>query len=299
MACAMDVGSERFVLLQEGAIYSATADGRVPFIDAEDVAAVAVEALLQPNFPNGDLVLTGPALLCYDEVARLITQASGCNVVHRRLSVKDLAARFQAMGLPSAYAQALAAMDGAIALGAEERVTDTVQTVTGQPCGPFPLARGFLQHGLDRPRHGGHLPRSSALASLGALLRNHLRSDPGPKRWWGRARPDGGRQPPARAHQAPGLTPEDDAHVPEASSFRSSSADFPRSFRNRRNALRALPLGRGKSSYLGQTPAKHERGEPLPLALARRARGHDFVLAMWAGSADADYDDRSLWRLGR
>ena len=121
----------------EGRIYSATQDGRVSFIDAGDIAAVAVEALLDNDFANGDLILTGPETVSYDEVARLISASSGRPVAHHRLSIGDLTTRFEAIGIPSGFAQALSGMDGAIAHGAEDRVTDTVRTVTGRKPKPF------------------------------------------------------------------------------------------------------------------------------------------------------------------
>mgnify|MGYP001604094834 CR=1 FL=1 len=119
-------------ILAEGRIYSATEDGRVPFIDAGDIAAVAVEALLDDDFGNGDLILTGPETLSYDEVAKMISVSSGRPVAHNRLGLEELTSRFEAIGIPGAFAQALAGMDGAIAHGAEDRVTDTVEAVTGR-----------------------------------------------------------------------------------------------------------------------------------------------------------------------
>ena len=129
----------------EGRIYSATQDGRVPFIDAGDIAAVAVEALLGDDFGNGDLILTGPETLSYDEVARLISASSGRPVAHHRLTLQELTSRFEAIGIPAEFAQALAGMDGAIAHGAEDRVTDTVEAVTGRrpkTFAEFPLETG-------------------------------------------------------------------------------------------------------------------------------------------------------------
>ncbi len=119
-------------ILAEGRIYSATQDGRVPFIDAGDIAAVAAEALVRDDFGNGDLVLTGPETLSYDEVAKMISTAAGRPVAHHRLSIQELTARFETIGIPGGFAQALAGMDGAIAHGAEDRVTDTVEAVTGR-----------------------------------------------------------------------------------------------------------------------------------------------------------------------
>lgn len=127
----------RPTILAEDAIYSATQNGRVGFIDAEDIAAVAVEALTDPEFANGDLILTGPATLSYDEVARLIARAVGRDIRHRRLTASDMTDWFVTGGVPAAFAPTLAAMDTAISLGAEDRTTQHVFESTGRGPGSF------------------------------------------------------------------------------------------------------------------------------------------------------------------
>ena len=126
----------------EGAVYSATGDGRVAFIDAEDIASVAVEALTRPELAGRELILTGPSAISYDEVAAVISEASGRPVMHRRLTEMALAERYQSSGLPADYARTLAAMDTAIAEGVEDRTTDDVRLVTGRsPTGFADFAR--------------------------------------------------------------------------------------------------------------------------------------------------------------
>jgi uncharacterized protein YbjT (DUF2867 family) len=120
-------------ILDDGCLYSATADGRVPFIDAADIAAVAVEALCDPALASGDHVLTGPEALTYDEVAQAITEVTGSAVRHCRLSAHELVARYETVGLPHDYAAMLAGMDDVIAKGAEDRTTTDVQDMTGRP----------------------------------------------------------------------------------------------------------------------------------------------------------------------
>ena len=123
----------------EGAIYTATGNGRIGFIDAEDIAAVAVEALTRHGFASGDMILTGPAALSYDDVAATLSNVLDRSVKHHHLSVAGLAARHMAhSGLPEAYAQALAAMDANIAAGSEDRVTNAVERIAGRP--PHALA---------------------------------------------------------------------------------------------------------------------------------------------------------------
>ncbi|WP_428957221.1 NmrA family NAD(P)-binding protein [Streptomyces sp. cg35] len=117
---------------ENSAIWSATESGRVGFIDAEDIAAVAVHALTDEEAPNADLVLTGPQALSYDDIAAIITEVTGRGVSHRRLSYEQLRDR-HAEQMPVEFAELLAGMDRAIAGGAEDRLTDTVRRLTGRP----------------------------------------------------------------------------------------------------------------------------------------------------------------------
>ncbi|WDO10608.1 NAD(P)H-binding protein [Streptomyces murinus] len=116
----------------EGTIWTATEAGRVGFIDAEDIAAVAVRALTDERAPDTDLVLTGPEALSYDDIATTLTEVTGRPVTHRRLSYEQMRDRL-ATQLPMEFAAILAGMDRAIAEGAEDRTTDTVQRLTGRP----------------------------------------------------------------------------------------------------------------------------------------------------------------------
>lgn len=115
-----------------GVIWTAAEGGRVGFVDAEDIAAVAVRALTDDQSPNTDLVLTGPEALSHDDIAATITDVTGRPVTHRRLSHEQMRDRLAAQ-IPAEFASILADMDRAIAAGAEDRVTDDVQRLTGRP----------------------------------------------------------------------------------------------------------------------------------------------------------------------
>lgn len=116
----------------EGIIWTATEGGRVGFIDAEDIAAVAARALTDEQAPNTDLILTGPEALSHDDIAAIITEVSGRTVVHRRLPYEQMRDRLTTQ-VPVEFAAMLVGMDRAIAEGAEDRVTGTVQRLTGRP----------------------------------------------------------------------------------------------------------------------------------------------------------------------
>lgn len=130
----------------EGAIYTAAGNGRVPFIHADDIAAAGAAALLG-RVPNGDHILTGPRALSYDEAAAIIAAAVGRPVRHQRLSEDELVRRLSEHGLPQPYAATLAAMDTAVAGGSENRITDAVQAITGRASISF---EAFAAENRDR-----------------------------------------------------------------------------------------------------------------------------------------------------
>jgi uncharacterized protein YbjT (DUF2867 family) len=131
---------------EDGTIWTATGDGRVGFVDAEDIAAVAVRALTDDQAPGTDLILTGPEALSHDDIAAIMTEVTGQPVVHRRLSRERLRDRLAAQ-MPLEFAAMLADMDRAIAEGAEDRTTGTVQRLTGRPPNGF---RAVAQREMTR-----------------------------------------------------------------------------------------------------------------------------------------------------
>ncbi|MFB6811540.1 NmrA family NAD(P)-binding protein [Streptomyces sp. NPDC056387] len=128
----------------DGTILTATGRGRVAFVDADDIAAVAVRALTDVHAPCTDLVLTGPETLSHDDVAAIVAEVTGRPVVHRSLSHEELRDRLAAL-MPEEFAAMLAGMDRAIEGGAEDRVTDSVERLTGRPPRGF---RAFAEREL-------------------------------------------------------------------------------------------------------------------------------------------------------
>jgi uncharacterized protein YbjT (DUF2867 family) len=118
-------------IARDGVMVTATGRGRVGFIDAADIAAVAVATLLEPA--NAAPVLTGPEALSYDDVAAILSETSGRPIVHRAVSTDEARASMVAAGIPDAYAGFLAALEASIAAGTEDRTTDAVLRITGRP----------------------------------------------------------------------------------------------------------------------------------------------------------------------
>lgn len=121
------------MIRQTSSIVTATGGQRVGFIDAGDIARVGVDALLASEPLNTDLILSGPEAVTYDDIARVLSEASGSAITHVKVTPEEVAPRYEAIGIPARSAHFLAFMDSVIALGGEDWTTDTVERVTGVP----------------------------------------------------------------------------------------------------------------------------------------------------------------------
>jgi festuclavine dehydrogenase len=133
-------------VMREGRVYSATGEGRVPFVDVGDIAAVAAEVLVAERLPRGDLLeseekksasvgerrkvggkgeqylILGPQPVTYSEIAEMMAEILRRPVEHVSLTVDQLAQKLvEVVGMDVNYAPVLAGLDGFIARGAEER----------------------------------------------------------------------------------------------------------------------------------------------------------------------------------
>ncbi|KZK98006.1 MULTISPECIES: ergot alkaloid biosynthesis protein [unclassified Pseudovibrio] len=117
---------------EESAIYSATGEGRVGFIDTADIAECAVAALLSEQSANSDFILTGPEALSYSDVAAQLSKVLARKIDHVQLTLEQLIEHLKRGGLPQEYAEILAGMDINISQGSENRVTSCVKDLTGR-----------------------------------------------------------------------------------------------------------------------------------------------------------------------
>ncbi|MGE2732495.1 NAD(P)H-binding protein [Mycolicibacterium vaccae] len=114
-------------------IVTATGTGRLAFIDAIDIAAVAVEALTRAQHLGAELLLTGPETWSYPQAAELVSEVIGEPVRHVDVSTDDLTAQLTGAGYPAEFAATLAALDNRIRCGEQDFVTATVAEITGRP----------------------------------------------------------------------------------------------------------------------------------------------------------------------
>ncbi|PBK69560.1 NAD(P)-binding protein [Armillaria solidipes] len=117
---------------EQNTILSASADGKIGFISADDIADLAVSTLTDEKSHNTDHILTGPELLSYDDVAAIFTEVLGRKISHTRITVEELKKRYLAFGLPEDYAEMLSSLDVLNANGVEEKIFVAAKKVTGK-----------------------------------------------------------------------------------------------------------------------------------------------------------------------
>ncbi len=109
----------------ERVIYAPIGDGRVPFIDARDIAAVATEVLLHAEAHVGrKYVLTGGAAVGYADLADALSEATGQTIAYRPITLEEARARLAARGI------AAAAIEAILAIAAYQRAGGPTATVS-------------------------------------------------------------------------------------------------------------------------------------------------------------------------
>jgi uncharacterized protein YbjT (DUF2867 family) len=119
----------------EGVIHSPIGEAVVPFIDTRDIAAVAAEALLQPEAHAGrKYFLTGGEAVGFADVARAISDATGKTVTYQPISPEAARAQLEAKGTPPPLVDAmLAILMYQRAGGPTAAISDKVEKILGRP----------------------------------------------------------------------------------------------------------------------------------------------------------------------
>ncbi len=112
-------------------IILAAADAACSMISTADIAAVAVELLLNDNLSNQELTLTGPEAIDHHRVADIITKYSGRKITYLPISEADLLSGMKAQGAPDSVAQYLALLLASMRSGASAATTTAVKDITG------------------------------------------------------------------------------------------------------------------------------------------------------------------------
>ncbi|MFD3334616.1 NAD(P)H-binding protein [Streptomyces sp. NPDC058700] len=127
--------SEDFLLdaVRSGDVRLPAGEGKEAFIDAEDIAAVAVTALTQDGHAGQTYELSGPRLMSFADAVSDIAHATGNDIRYTPLSAETYAAEQRASGVPEEWVQTAIGMYADIRSGALNSLTGDVEKVLGRP----------------------------------------------------------------------------------------------------------------------------------------------------------------------
>lgn len=117
---------------QDDAIVFPAGDGAEPFIDADDIAAVAVALLTDPRHAGKAYDLSGPQALTFAQVAQELSAQVGRPLTYVDVDPEAWRAGLVEAGIPEAYSQLLALLASVIRDGHDAHVSDGVQQVLGR-----------------------------------------------------------------------------------------------------------------------------------------------------------------------
>ncbi|QGN48455.1 NmrA family transcriptional regulator [Micromonospora sp. WMMC415] len=123
--------------VRAGVVALPVGDVPEPFVDADDIADVAVAALSGDGHAGQLYELTGPRALTFAEAVAGIAAATGRDVRFTTVTTEAYAARLAAEGVPNAVAGLLTYLFTEVLDGRNAHVADGVEQVLGRPARDF------------------------------------------------------------------------------------------------------------------------------------------------------------------
>ncbi|WAL74494.1 NAD(P)H-binding protein [Kitasatospora sp. YST-16] len=111
--------------------------GAVSYVDARDVAAAAVAALVEDGHQGAVYTLTGPEALTHDALAEILAGAAGHPVRYVSPSPEQALEALVGAGYPRWNAEGLVELYAHYAAGRAATVSSDVEKLTGRPPRPF------------------------------------------------------------------------------------------------------------------------------------------------------------------
>ncbi len=127
--------SEDYMLdhVLSGVVALPAGDTPEPFVDAEDIADVAVAALTDDRHIGELYELTGPRLLTFTDAVREIAKATGRDIRYQPVSIDEHAAAARDQGVPGEVIDLLTYLFSEVLDGRNAHLTDGVARALGRP----------------------------------------------------------------------------------------------------------------------------------------------------------------------
>ncbi len=143
--------SENYLLepIQSGEVALPAGDIPEPFVDAEDIADVAVAALTEDGHAGHVYELTGPRLLTFEEALGEIAQATGREIRYVPVTVQEYSSMLAELDVPAEFVWLLSYLFSEVLDGRNAHLTDGVRRALGRkPKGFTDYAREMAATGV-------------------------------------------------------------------------------------------------------------------------------------------------------
>jgi uncharacterized protein YbjT (DUF2867 family) len=116
-----------------GAIYVPVGDGKVSFVDARDIASVAVKALVDgEKHYNKTYTITGPEALSYYQAAQILSKATGKKIDYVNISDEEARGAMKEVGLDDWLIDTISDLYTLYRKGYASHVSPAIEEVTGK-----------------------------------------------------------------------------------------------------------------------------------------------------------------------
>jgi uncharacterized protein YbjT (DUF2867 family) len=109
-----------------------------PFVDADDIADIAVAALTEPGHGGQLYEVTGPRLLTFADAIQAMASATGRELRFQPLTMDEFASALAEQDVPAGVVELLAYLFTEVMDGRNAYLTDGVQRALGRPPRDFP-----------------------------------------------------------------------------------------------------------------------------------------------------------------
>lgn len=148
--------SESFFLdpILYGIVALPRAEALEPFTDADDIADVVVEALLNENHNGRTYELTGPRLLTFKDAINEIANASGRNITFQGLSLEEYTQMLQEYQVPEDHIWLVNYLFEQVLDGRNSSITSDIEKVLGRKAKDFSAyAKETAKTGIWNPEN--------------------------------------------------------------------------------------------------------------------------------------------------
>lgn len=131
--------SESFFLepILAGQVALPRTEVKIPFIDTDDTAEIAVKALTDDEYNGQVLEVTGPELISFGDVVSMINHATGREIQLHSIDIDTYVSMMREHGVPESYIWLINYLFTNVLDGRNSSTTNTVEEVLGRPAKRF------------------------------------------------------------------------------------------------------------------------------------------------------------------